>query len=51
LAVAFNPAFLMDPLKAVDDDEIFLELSDELSPGLVKTNGPFLYVIMPMRMS
>lgn len=51
IAIAFNPAYLMDPLKALDDDEVFLELSDELSPGVVKINGPFLYVIMPMRMS
>jgi len=51
LSIAFNPIYLMDPLKAVDNDEIFLELIDELSPGVVKINGPFLYVIMPMRMS
>ncbi len=51
LAIAFNPGYLMDPLKALDDDEVFLELTDELSPGVVKINGPFLYVIMPMRMS
>jgi DNA polymerase-3 subunit beta len=51
LSIAFNPAYLMDPLKALDNDEVFLELTDELSPGVVKINGPFLYVIMPMRMS
>lgn len=51
LAVAFNPGYLMDPLKALDNDEVFLELTDELSPGVLKINGPFLYVIMPMRMS
>ena len=51
MAIAFNPAYLMDPLKALDDDEIFFELIDELSPGVIKINGPFLYVIMPMRMS
>jgi len=51
LAIAFNPGYLMDSLKALDNDEIFLELTDELSPGVVKINGPFLYVIMPMRMS
>src|SRR5438552_8552979 len=51
MAIAFNPAYLMDPLKALDNDEVFLELSDELSPGVVKINGPFLYVIMPMRLS
>jgi len=51
LSVAFNPAYLLDPLKALDCDEVFLELTDELSPGVLRTNGPFLYVIMPMRMS
>lgn len=49
IAVAFNPTFLMDALNAVDNDEVFFELTDELSPGVVKINGPFLYVIMPMR--
>jgi len=51
IAIAFNPLYLMDPLKALDNDEIYLELIDELSPGVVKINGPFLYVLMPMRMS
>ena len=51
IAIAFNPVYLMDPLKALDNDEVFLELIDELSPGVVKINGPFLYVLMPMRMS
>ncbi|MBI3878765.1 MAG: DNA polymerase III subunit beta [Verrucomicrobia bacterium] len=50
-AIAFNPAYLMDPLKALTEDEVFFELTDELSPGVLKINGPFLYVIMPMRMS
>jgi len=50
-AIAFNPVFLMEGLKALDDDEVFLELTDELSPGVVKINGPYLYVIMPMRVS
>jgi len=51
IAVAFNPVYLMDPLKALDNDEVFVELIDELSPGVLKTTTPFLYVIMPMRMS
>jgi DNA polymerase III subunit beta len=51
LAIAFNPGYLMDPLKALENDEVFLELIDELSPGVLKINGPFLYVLMPMRMS
>lgn len=51
LAIAFNPIYLMDPLKALDNDEVYLELIDELSPGVLKINAAFLYVLMPMRMS
>jgi DNA polymerase-3 subunit beta len=47
--IAFNPTFLVDALRALDCDEVFFELTDELSPGVLKINGPFLYVIMPMR--
>ncbi len=51
ITIAFNPAFLMAPLKHLDSDEIFFELSDELSPGVIKSNVPFLYVIMPIRVT
>jgi DNA polymerase-3 subunit beta len=50
-AIAFNPRYLIDPLAALTEDEVFMELIDELSPGVVKINGPFLYVVMPMRLS
>ncbi len=51
MAIAFNPKYIIDPLNALANDEVFLELIDELSPGVVKINGPFLYVVMPMRLS
>jgi DNA polymerase-3 subunit beta len=51
MAIAFNPKYIIDPLTALPNDEIFLELIDELSPGVLKINGPFLYVVMPMRLS
>lgn len=51
VAIAFNPEYLMDPLQNLDNDEVFIELTDELSPGVIKVNAPFLYVLMPMRMT
>jgi len=50
-SIAFNPDFLMDPLKNLPNDEIYLEMIDEMSPGVIKIQTPFLYVIMPMRVS
>ncbi len=51
LQVAFNPAFLMDPLKALTKDEVFFEVKDEVSPGVFKTLESFICVIMPVRLS
>jgi len=50
MAIAFNPGYVIEPLNALPNDEVYLELIDELSPGVLKINGPFLYVVMPMRL-
>ncbi len=50
-SIAFNPEFLMAPLRNLGNDEVFLDLIDEMSPGVVKIQGAFLYVLMPMRLS
>ena len=51
MAIAFNPKYMIDPLNALTNDEVFIEIIDELSPGVLKINGPFLYVVMPMRLT
>ena len=51
ISVAFNPMFLMDPLRNLVSDEVFMELTNDLSPGVLKCNVPFLYVLMPMRLN
>jgi DNA polymerase-3 subunit beta len=50
-SVAFNPEFLMAPLRNLPNEEVFLDLIDEMSPGVIKVQSPFLYVLMPMRIS
>ncbi|MEE2947189.1 MAG: DNA polymerase III subunit beta, partial [Verrucomicrobiota bacterium] len=50
-SIAFNPQFLIDPLTAMEEKEIDFEFTDQLSPGVIRTKQPFLYVIMPMRTS
>ena len=51
ISIAFNPEFLMAPLRNLPNDEVYLDLIDEMSPGVIKINTPFLYVLMPMRVS
>jgi DNA polymerase-3 subunit beta len=54
-AVSFNPRFLLDPLKSITRDKIYLEFRDDMSPGVFKVNHDedselsFLCVVMPIR--
>ena len=50
-AIAFNPDFLQAPLRALDDENVHLDLIDEMSPGVLRTEDAFLYVLMPMRVT
>ena len=51
IGISFNPAFLMDPLKALTTDEVYLDLTDDTSPGVVRSTINFVYVLMPIRVS
>ncbi len=50
-SIAFNPGFLQDPLRNLPDEQVHLDLIDEMSPGVIRIGTPFLYVLMPMRIS
>jgi DNA polymerase-3 subunit beta len=51
MAIAFNPEYILEPLRTLTNDEVFIELTDELSPAVIKSDIPFLYVLMPMRIT
>lgn len=51
IEIVFNPNFVMDPLKAIDEDEVTIELNNGSSPALIKCAVPFLYVMMPLRIN
>ena len=50
-SIAFNPEFLMAPLKNLKDESVYLDLIDGMSPGVIRLDSSFLYVIMPMRVT
>ena len=51
IEIVFNPSYVKDPLKAIDDDEVSMELNDGSSPAILRCSVPFLYVMMPLRIS
>ena len=49
LTAVFNPEYVIEPLKNLTCDEVTFELNNGQSPGLVKDDSTFLYVLMPLR--
>jgi len=51
IEIIFNPSYVMDPLKAIDDDEVTINLNNGHSPAVIRCSIPFLYVLMPLRIN
>ena len=53
LEIAFNPQFLIEGVESVDTDEVALQLTSPLRPGLLRPLGreDFSYLVMPIRLN
>ena len=52
LEVGFNPKYFLDSLKAIDEEEIYIEFGTNVSPCLIKSveNNDYIYMILPIRL-
>jgi len=50
IEIGFNPSFLTDVLKVVEDEQITLELKAPNKPGVIRSGPDFLYVVMPVNL-
>ncbi len=52
LEVGFNPKYFLDSLKAIDEEEIFVEFGTNISPCLIKSvdHNDYIYMILPIRL-
>ena len=53
LEIAFNPQYLIEGIESVEGDEIAIQLSSPLRPGLLRPVGSddFSYLVMPIRLN
>ncbi len=53
LEIAFNPQFLVEGIESVETDEIVVQLTSPLRPGLLRPvgAGDFTYLVMPIRLN
>jgi len=48
IKIGFNPQFLLEVFRVIQADEIELSLGTADRPGMIKADGNFLYILMPV---
>lgn len=52
LKIAFNSKFIIDALRAVDDDKITIALTNAIGPAVITSeDDAYIYLILPVRVS
>lgn len=51
MTIGFNPNYLMDVLKNIDEEEVGFELTSPDKPGVIRAGGnSYIYIILPMQL-
>jgi len=51
IEIGFNPNFISDVLKVIEDAQVVMELKSPTKPGIIRTDNDFLYVVMPVSLT
>ncbi|MFA5085185.1 MAG: DNA polymerase III subunit beta [Candidatus Omnitrophota bacterium] len=49
LAIGFNPDYLIDVLKNINDEMVPFEVVDAEKPGVIRIGSEYVYVVLPMQ--
>lgn len=50
MVIGFNPHYLIDVLKNLEDESVWFEITDSEKPGVIRSNG-YTYLVLPMRLA
>ena len=52
LEAGFNPKYFLDALRAIDDQEVFIDFGSSISPCIIRPvdDGDYIYMVLPIRM-
>ena len=50
LSIGFNPDYLIDVLKNINEEVVNFEIGDAEKPGVVRIGSEYVYVVLPMQL-
>lgn len=51
ISMGFNPNYLADLLKNIDEEKVAFEVTDPEKPGVVRIGAEYIYVVLPMQIT
>ncbi|MFA5143187.1 MAG: DNA polymerase III subunit beta [Candidatus Omnitrophota bacterium] len=51
MSMGFNPDYLVDLLKNIDEEKIAFEVTDAEKPGVIRIGAGYVYVVLPMQIA
>jgi DNA polymerase-3 subunit beta len=52
IIIGFNPKFIMDALRVIDDETVSIYMNDTKNPCIIKDEaGSYIYVILPVNIN
>jgi DNA polymerase-3 subunit beta len=49
-SIGFNPDYLVDVLKNINEEMVSLEVVDAEKPGVIRIGSEYVYVVLPMQL-
>lgn len=50
-SIGFNPVYIIEPLKNLDQEEVEFEIEDADKPGVIRISNEYIYVVLPMQLT
>lgn len=52
LEIGFNPKYMLDALKAIDEEEVYLDFGSNISPCVIRStvDDKYTYMVLPVRL-
>lgn len=51
ISIGFNPTYIIEPLKNLNQEDIDFEIADVDKPGVIRIGSEYIYVVLPMQLS
>jgi DNA polymerase-3 subunit beta len=51
ISIGFNPTYIIEPLKNLNQEDVEIEIEDADKPGVLRVGKEYTYVVLPMQLT